>query len=472
MKRRLAQAVPGPPADPTGLRSRAELRLRGRKKGATARRTDSETSRLVHELEVHEIELSLQNEQLRETRDQLEASLERYTDLYDLAPTGYFSLDDMGVILEANLTGAAKLGVTRHLLIGRKLQRSIPTESRPAFTAFLARAFDGSGKESCEIPIRGAAGAVFWADVHATAASSLRDERRWCRVVVSDVTALKRAEQTQARLVELGARNRELDLEIARRRKVEQSLEVSERHQTAMLEKSNRMQTQLRRLSHGILDAHEEERKRISRELHDEIGQAVAAINIHLELISRQTKGESTSVKKRVAKTRRYLEEFVELVHRFCRELRPRVLDDLGLVPALTSFTHEFAQRTGIEVAFKPNVAAHRLNVAKSTVLYRIAQEALTNVGKHARATQVALRLHEGDGVICLVVADNGRAFDVARALDATQHGRLGLLGMRERVEMVGGHFSIESQPGKGTSVRVEIPLDERRAKAAPRRRR
>jgi signal transduction histidine kinase len=149
----------------------------------------------------------------------------------------------------------------------------------------------------------------------------------------------------------------------------------------------------------------------------------------------------------------------VETVHRFSRELRPSMLDDLGLIPALGSFTKEFARQTGIGVRFTSVAAAERWSSAKRTVLYRVAQEALTNIAKHSRAGRVEVSIGQSRGILCMDVVDDGRGFEVERVMSAKRHRTLGLLGMRERVEMVGGTFSIESAPGKGTRVRAQIPL-------------
>lgn len=459
MKRKAPQRKSTLPDEGASLRRRAESRLAKRRGRAAPGRTRLESGRLVHELEVHEIELSMQNAALRETRDELEAALARYTDLYDFAPAGYFSIDEKGLILEANLTGATKLGAARSHLLGRQLRRYLVQESLPAFAEFLERVFARPEKQSCEMPIRSDAGVVFWADIHATAATSVRGERRWCRVVISDITALKRADAAQGRLEELAVRNRELNREIDRRHKVELALRESDGEKARLLDRSVVLQEQLRRLSRGILHAQEAERKRISRELHDVVGQAAVGINLHLEMVSRESAGKSKVRRNRIAQTRRLLATLVDVVHQFSRELRPAALDDLGLVPALKSYTNEFSRTTGIDVALTSVASAERLTNDQSTVLYRVAQEALTNVAKHARATRVELSIGERHGLVSMDIADDGTAFEVDRALSPALRGCLGLIGMRERVEMVGGSFSIDSAPGKGTCISVRVPL-------------
>ena len=159
---------------------------------------------------------------------------------------------------------------------------------------------------------------------------------------------LSQVNQTlRQRSLELAAANRQLKLEIARRKTVEKSLRNSEQHYSRLLEQSRHQQEQLRHLSHQILSAQEEERKQISRELHDEIAQTLTGINVHLATLKTEAALNTKGLTKKIARTQRLVEKSVNIVHRFARELRPTVLDDLGLIPALHSFMKEFTKRTG-----------------------------------------------------------------------------------------------------------------------------
>jgi two-component system sensor histidine kinase DegS len=139
--------------------------------------------------------------------------------------------------------------------------------------------------------------------------------------------------------------------------------------------------------------------------------------------------------------------------------LRPAVLDDLGLIPALHTFIKNFTARTGVHAHLTAFAKVEKLDTAKRTVLYRVAQEALTNVARHAEASRVQLNIQKLPGAVGMEIKDDGRSFAVERVLHGKGGKRLGLLGMRERVEMVGGTFCVESAPGAGTSIRVEIPF-------------
>ena len=209
------------------------------------------------------------------------------------------------------------------------------------------------------------------------------------------------------------------------------------------------------------LSAQEEERKMISRELHDQIAQTLTGINVRLASLKTESTLNTKGLQKKISSTQRLVEKSVDIVHRFARELRPTVLDDLGLVAALHAFIKEFTKRTGVPIQFTAFTSrrAKQLDNATRTVFYRVAQEALTNVATHARATRVEVSIQKLSNSIRMTINDNGKAFEVGRVLSAKRHKRLGLLGMRERVEMVGGTFSITSTPGQGTSIRAEIPF-------------
>ena len=266
-------------------------------------------------------------------------------------------------------------------------------------------------------------------------------------------------EALRERAGELDASNRQLKKEITQRKAVEEALRKSEHHYSELLQQSRQMQEQLRHLSHQLLSAQEEERKTISRELHDEIAQTLTGINVQLGSLKAAATLDIKDLQNRIAGTQRLVEKSVKIVHKFARDLRPSVLDDLGLIPALHSFVKAFSQRTHIHIRLRIFAGVEKLDPAKRTMLYRVAQEALTNVGRHAHATEVEMCIEKLSNSVHMQIKDDGRSFSVERMLHGKKINRLGLLGMRERVEMVGGHFGIESAPGKGTVVDVQIPM-------------
>jgi PAS domain S-box-containing protein len=451
--------------DPVELRRHAEARLSDQRKGQRSKagdqKSEADTLRVLHELEVHQIELEMQNTELQRVRDDMEAALERYTDLYDFAPVGYFSIDDEGLILEVNLTGAASLGVERSRLIRLRLQRFVAPASRTIFRTFLEKVFAGFKYQFCEALLLKEGGGTFWASFRAMSAVCPKGARKWCRVTFEDITVRKQAEEAQHRLEVLADTNRGLNREIARRQTVEKALQQSEHHQSRLLKQSHHMQEQLRHLSHQILHAQEEERKRISRELHDEIAQTLVGINVHLAALTREAADNPRDLRQKIVRTQRLVEKSVDVVHQFARELRPAALDDLGVVPALHAYMKEFTKRTGIHIHFTTFTSSRirQLNNATRTVFYRVAQEALTNVARHAQASLIEVNIEKLPNAICLKIKDNGKSFQAQRVMHSKQNTRLGLIGMRERLEMVGGNFSVESAPGKGTTIRAQIPL-------------
>ena len=265
--------------------------------------------------------------------------------------------------------------------------------------------------------------------------------------------------------VALSRSNRRLQREIARRQAGEAALKKGHEQYRALFLQSQAMQKKLRQLTRQILTAQEEERKMISRELHDDVVQTLVGINVELSALSKGASVGLSVMKAKIARTQRLVENSVNAVHRFARELRPAVLDDLGLIPALHAYSQNLAEREKIKIRMTAFGGVEALGSAKRTVLFRVAQEALTNVARHAQASQVRMSITESSGAIQMEISDNGKSFHVGKALTAENPHRLGLVGMRERVEMVGGTLTIESAPGQGTTVLAEIPFNREKNK-------
>jgi PAS domain S-box-containing protein len=181
--------------DAAELRRLAEERLREHR-GTARPRTEAESQRLLHELEVHQIELEMQDAEIRQARDDAETALEKYSDLYDFAPVGYFTLDRDGVIRTANLTGATLLGIERVLLIDRRFDSFLSSENRPTFIPFLGKVFESRGKEACELVFQNVGNSPIFMQIEAVATASEQE----CHVALIDITDRKRAEEAQARL--------------------------------------------------------------------------------------------------------------------------------------------------------------------------------------------------------------------------------------------------------------------------------
>jgi signal transduction histidine kinase len=284
-------------------------------------------------------------------------------------------------------------------------------------------------------------------------------ERTHRGMVENNVMLKQSHDSLLLRTVQLTSANQSLKAQVSQTKAAERSLKLSEKNHRVLLKDARQMQIRLRHLSHQVLSAQEEERKEISRELHDEIVQTLTGINVQLAALKIEAGVTRTSFSKHISYTQRLVEKSVDIVHQFARDLRPTLLDDLGLIPALHAYMKGFTARTGLQIDFKAFAGIERLSNQKRTVLYRVAQAALVNISQHAKATKVTVEIKDLPQKVLMVIGDNGIAFDVDHVLDSRRNKRLGLIGMRERVEMVGGTFRVESAPGRGTKIFSSIPF-------------
>jgi PAS domain S-box-containing protein len=225
-----------------------------------------------------------------------------------------------------------------------------------------------------------------------------------------------------------------------------------------------RAHEQHRELAVAMLEVREAERTRIARELHDELGQALTGLKMDVELLARMTPGERSDLLERIGAMRELLDATVATTRRISADLRPLVLDDLGLGAAAEWLVQNVVHRSGLACELELDPAFAQLDEPYASALFRIMQESLTNVVRHARARRVGVRLERADAAAVLSVSDDG----VGMGADARAKPRsFGLRGISERVLLLGGTVNITSQPGGGTTVVVRIPLDGTRARAA-----
>lgn len=217
-------------------------------------------------------------------------------------------------------------------------------------------------------------------------------------------------------------------------------------------------QRSLRALSLEVLSAQEEERKRIARELHDETSQSLASLLISLERIDAVIPDDLPHLKERLRAARSLTTRAMDDLRSLVADLRPLVLDDLGLAPAIRWYASDRLERVGIDVSLETAADLPRLSPAVETAVFRIAQEAISNVLNHADAGQVRIRLSCA-GDLQLIVEDDGVGFDAGQPESADGRQHMGLFGIRERAAALGGEALVESTPGVGTRVRVTIPL-------------
>jgi signal transduction histidine kinase len=216
---------------------------------------------------------------------------------------------------------------------------------------------------------------------------------------------------------------------------------------------------EMQRLSERLLDIQEEERRRLSRGLHDEIGQTLTALRI--EISHALSRAATPEVRERLERARGLAERSVQTVRDISLLLRPSLLDDLGLAPALQWQLEDFSRRSGIACEFKEEGVEDALPDAVKTCVFRVVQEALNNCEKHAAASHLSVSVRQGAGRLTVEVQDDGRGFEVEHTSATQQRGGIGLLGMRERATRLGGQITLDSKPGRGTRVAVQIPLPD-----------
>jgi two-component system sensor histidine kinase UhpB len=230
-----------------------------------------------------------------------------------------------------------------------------------------------------------------------------------------------------------------------------------------MLAEHARHTQQMQQLSHQILQAQEEERQRLARELHDEAAQALTSLLVHLRLLERAHEPERAQ--QHVQKLRELTAQALEEVRRVALDLRPTILDDLGLGAALEWRVDDFTQASGVQAGIDIQGLEQRLPRDIELVFYRVGQEALTNITRHARAQHVTVSLRRENEILTLDVIDDGVGFNQATLPPQIRCG-LGLVGMRERLAMINGTQTIESTPGKGTRILACAPLRDEREMA------
>ncbi len=236
-------------------------------------------------------------------------------------------------------------------------------------------------------------------------------------------------------------------------------LRTLEIERVAAEEKLTENYKEIRRLSRKILHAYEEERLRLARELHDELGMSFSTVKLNLQLLKKSLPEKETELQEKFAGLIMLVDDAVAQVRSKAAFMRPPSLHDLGLLAVLDNMVNELSQNTGLAVQVKCSGNFEHLPPEVETSLYRCIQEAFTNIVKHANATTALVELTRGDRQITAVVSDDGAGFAVETERDNRKH--LGIQGMQERVALLGGELEITSAPGEGTTISIEIPLNE-----------
>ena len=437
------------------LRNRAEESLRKRSSDPGKTPLD-DPRKLIHELRVHQIELEMQNEELRNAQLELAQSRDRYFELYDFAPIGYFTLDERGLILSVNLAGADLLGSERASLMRKRFSQFVAPGSQDAFYSHSKQALEIGSKQVSDLELKRKNGEPFYAQIQSVAVKGDEGHFIQLRTAVVDITQRKRAEwaladahnQLERKVVErtndLLTANAKLEEEIEERKEAEAALQ--------------RSQSELETLSSRLLTVQEDERKAIALDLHDTISQNLAAIKMFLEVKEVSMRGGNLPglpLQKIISLA---VECMVQL-RRIIDNLRPAILDDLGIIVAVNRYCAEFEKiYNGVRIKRDFDAEEKAIPTELRIVIFRILQEALNNVAKHSGAKNVEISVRKREGRIELGIKDDGAGFEERDTpLEGLVQG-IGLGGMRERARLSGGSISIHSRKGEGTTIAASWP--------------
>lgn len=265
--------------------------------------------------------------------------------------------------------------------------------------------------------------------------------------------------RVQARTHELARVNEALVAEIAERMETEQSLRASEAVLQASQRDLRQSREDLRALAGQLLTAQEEDRRRISRDLHDDVNQRLAMLAMDLRQAEKHPANDLDELRATLKVISDRLTSVSDDVRQMAYRFHPSVLEDLGLVKAVRRVVDDFSARTGIKCSYVHQDPAEAIPTEVAICLYRVLQESLSNIARHSKAVQVEIELMCEEDLVSLSIRDNGVGFDAGQL--ARVGGHLGLLSMKERVRLVKGRLDIDSQPGRGTHIRVDVPLSK-----------
>jgi PAS domain S-box-containing protein len=375
---------------------------------------------LLHELQVHQAELSIQNEELRRVQLELETARDLYADLYHLAPVGYCTLSRKDTILEANQTMAVLLGVNRDELLHQPLSQFVDRADQDQYYLHRQRAFEEHQRQISKINMVKQSGEKILIRLESLIAAE--DENR-LRVMLSDITEQER------------------------------------------IEKEAQEAASLRELRKRVNEQREQERQQMARDLHDGPVQGLVAITFALRGMLMDH--PYTELAPQLEAIQSDLQEQISELRTYAMELRPPMLARFGLEKTIRSYAEIFQEKHPvIRIQLGLQHTGTLLDETVSLALFRIYQEALNNIRKHVQrpAILVCVRLQKDEKQVRLEIQDNGGGFTLPEEwIDLVREGHLGLVGMRERAEAVGGQFEIYPQPGEGTRLVVRVPLEQAR---------
>lgn len=529
------------------LRQRAEAMVRRRAERLKEDLdvvSDEMMQKMLHELRVHQIELEMQNEELRRTQLELQESRQRYFDLYDMAPVGYCTLSESGLILQANLKAASLFGVTVKTLVGQVLSRFILKEDQDCFYLLRKKLLSTGQQQASDFRMQREDSSAF--SVHLDASlEQTASGGRTLRLILSDATERV---QESARLLASLAKIQNLELALNEHAIVaitnklgdityvnDKFCHISQYTREELLGQNHRIinsgyhpkifirdlwrtitqgqiwkgeimnrakdgsyywvdttivpfsdsagqvneyfairrditgrknnekilmhtAAQLRDLSAHQLRVKENERKRMAREIHDELGGMLNGIKSYLSVLIGRAQRENIPPDSVLVDASGMADQAIDTVRRLITELRPSVLDQLGIWAALESHAAQIAQRSNLICDCQIDAALENiaLDADASTAAFRIVQELITNVIRHAQASRIDIRATRTDGWIRIEVEDDGKGIESSHFVGGKSWG---IIGMHERAQQCNGELVIKNAPQGGTLAVLRLPL-------------
>ena len=399
------------------LRRKAERDLRGEKLSLD-RMSEEDILKTVHELHVHQIELEMQNEELREAQEKLEESRNNYSDLFDFAPVGYFVLDKKGSISQVNLTGASMVGIERSLLLDKPFILCVSREDRDSYYRNSRQVSREAAKMRCDLQMLCRGKGDFYAELLIEPITDLDGETVGLRIAVVDIT---------------------------RRKKAEQELIT--------------YQNQLRQLTTELSLLEERNRRKFAVRAHEDIAQNLSAAGLKLK--SLLDSSASSEDKHKGEEIIRLISLTIENIRSMSYELSSPVLYELGFVPAVEWLTENVEKRHGISSQFIDDGLSKPIAMDMQVLLFHAVRELLTNAEKHSKAKHITVDVKHLDGRIRIEVRDDGTGFEPSKpSRRGDGSSGFGLFSIYEGLGYAGGRLEIDSAPGHGTIAILEAPLD------------
>lgn len=368
---------------------------------------------------------------------------------------GIYQLDPSGNVVSWNAGAARLMGYHAEEIIGRHFSVFYPKEDvqnrKPEHNLAEAARKGQSEDEGWRVRKDGSR---FWASALLTSLRDSQGNLRGYAKLTRDMTERRDREEALTRAKELLELRVEQRAAVLTRVNEELRVEIAERKHTE--EQFKETLEQLRALAARLQSVREEERASIAREIHDELGQACTAIKMDLALIGHKLSKRQAQLRAKIESSMHLVDDMIVTLRRIASDLRPRALDDLGLAAALEWQAQEFEKRTGVHCHMSLPAEPLDLDSERSTAIFRIFQESLTNVTRHSQATSVEARLEMEEDQLIFTVHDNGKGFEPQ---EAKAKKSLGLVGMQERALLLKGEVSIEGIPGSGTTMTLRIPL-------------